>query len=77
MNTSRRGEGNEERFGDHLQTCLLSTSSRNDVTGHHKSDERRRSNTRDGDNRFRRRHPPTSSHRNIVRAVHLLDLTFS
>ena len=67
-NTSRRGEGCDERYDDHLQTCLSSTSSRNDVTGHHKSDERRRSNTRDGDNRFERRHPPTSNHRNIVHA---------
>ena len=66
LNTSRRGEGCEEIYDDNLQTCLSSTSSRNDVTGHHKSEERRRSNTRDGDNG--RRHPPTSSHKNIVHA---------
>jgi hypothetical protein len=60
-NTSRRGEGCEERYDDHLRTSLSSTSSRNDVTGHHRSDERRRSNYRDG-----RRHSPTSSRRHIV-----------
>jgi hypothetical protein len=40
---------------------VSSTSSRNDVTGHHRSDERRRFNYRDG-----RRHSPTSSRRHIV-----------
>ena len=60
-NTSRRGEGCEERYDDHLPTSRSSTSSRNDVTGHHRSDERRRSNYRDG-----RRHSPTSSRRHIV-----------